>query len=226
MIDDLFDSERVTVEELRQLNLLHRESFFSRQRHEFAFSGLTSHAIKIIIIALINTLVKKALSTLDLTSKKSDIIDDITDGIISDSDTTGGPDTIGGSGITDDITDGITDDTTEGSDTTSDTQNITGGITDDTTGESDTTSGTQSITDGTIDGFDITGDITGDTTEGSGTTEGPDTTSGTQNATSGTISGTQDTTSDTQNITIDAALKRRRRENVEESCDCREFDVA
>jgi mevalonate kinase len=35
VIDDLFDSERVTVEELRQFNLLHRESFFSRQKHEF-----------------------------------------------------------------------------------------------------------------------------------------------------------------------------------------------
>jgi hypothetical protein len=189
MIDDLFDSERVTVEELRQLNLLHKESFFSRQEHEFAFSSLTSHAIKIIIIALINALIKKTLSTLDLISKKSDITDDIIDDITSDPGTTGGSDTIDGPDIIDDITGGITDDTTEGPDITSGTQSITNGITDDTT-------------------------------------EGPDTTSDTQGITGGTISGTQGTTSGTQDITTDAALKRRRREDVEESCDCRESDVA
>jgi hypothetical protein len=195
VIDDLFDSEKMTIEKLRQFNLLHKESFFSRQKHEFAFSSFISHAIKIIIITLINVLIKKTLSTLDLTSKKSDITNDIID----------------------DITDDIIDDITSDFDITNDSDiiddfDITDDIIDDITEESDITSDTQSITD--------------DTTEDSDITEDSDTTSDTQSVTSDIIFDTQNIIFDTQSIIIDAALKRRRRKNVEESCDCREFDVA
>jgi hypothetical protein len=145
MIDDLFDSKKVTIEKLRQFNLLHKESFFSRQEHELAFSNFIFHAIKIIIITLINALIKKILSTLDFISKKSDIIDEFD--ITSDSDT------IDDFDITDDIIDEIIEDsdTIEDLDTTSDTQSIT----DDTTDDFDITSDTQSITDDTTGGLDM-----------------------------------------------------------------------
>ncbi len=76
MINDLFDSKKMTIKELRQFDLLHRESFFSRQELELTFSSFIFHAIKIIIITLINALIKKILSTFDLISKKFIITSD------------------------------------------------------------------------------------------------------------------------------------------------------
>jgi hypothetical protein len=130
MIDDLFDSKKVTIEKLRQLNLLHRESFFSRQRFESAFSSLSFETFDMIIKALINALIKKTLSTFDLIPKESITTEDF--------DITGGSDTIEDPDITDDIT----GETTKGTDTTSDpdtTDDIIGGTTRETdiTGETD-----------------------------------------------------------------------------------------
>jgi hypothetical protein len=141
MIDDLFDSKKMTVEKLRQLDLLHKESFFSRQKHEFAFSNFIFRAIKIIIITLINAFVKKILSTLDFTSKKfiiiNDIMNDIIDDIIDD--------------ITDDIINDITDEIIDETDITNKID-----ITDEIIDETDITKKVD-ITDDIID--DITDDI-------------------------------------------------------------------
>ncbi len=230
VIDDLFDTEKMTTQKLRELDLLHRESFFSRRRFELAFSSLSSETSNMIITALINALITKALSTLDFISKKSIIENesvtkkniedenatddfDTTESFdtIEDFDTTDDPDAIGDSDtiedfdtiedldITDD-SDAIDDsDATDDSDTT---ENL------DITEDSDTTDDSDAIDDS-----DTTEDS--DTTiEDSDITENPD------------IIEDSDTTIEDSDTTSSAFKRRRSDSHDEESCDCRDFDVA
>jgi hypothetical protein len=134
VIDDLFDTERMTTQKLRELDLLHKESFFSRREFELAFSSFSSETSNMIITVLINALITKALSTLDLISKKF-IIDD-RDTIIEDESVT--KKNIEGESATDDS------DTIEDSDTTDDSD-TTGGP--GATGGPDITEGSDTVTD-------------------------------------------------------------------------------
>ncbi len=222
VIDDLFDTERVMTQKLRELDLLHRESFFSRREFEFAFSSLSSETSDMIITALINALITKALSTLDLISKKS-IIDD-RDTIIEDesatddSDITEDSDTIEDSDTTDDL-DAIDDfDTIEDSDITDDL---------DATDDSDTTEDSDTIeSSDTTDDSDAIDDS--DTTEDSDTTiEDSDTTIEDSDTTenSDTIEDS-DTTIEDFDTTNSASKRRRSDSHDEENCDCRDLDVA
>ncbi len=185
----------MTTQELRDFNLLHRKSFFSRQEFESAFSNFNFKTFDVIITALINTLISKILSTLDFTSKKSTID---TTNIITD-------DTIDTTSIiidnTNDTTSIITDDTTNTmSIITDDTIDTTSTITDDTT---DTTS---IITDDTIDTTSIITDdltdtmstITDDTTDTTSTI-----TDDTTDTTNTITDNTTDTTDTTSTITDD-----------------------
>ncbi len=197
VIDDLFDTERMTIQKLRELDLLHKKSFFSKQKFEFAFSNFNSETSNMIITALINALITKALSTLDLISKKF-IIDD-RDIIIEDESVT--KKNIEDENVIDDFD--ITDDSDiiDDSDAIEDLDTTTEDF--DTTESSDTT-----IEDSdAIEDFDTT-------IEDSDTTENSDT----------TIEDS-DTTDDSD--TTSSAFKRKRSDSHdEENCDCRDFDVA
>ncbi len=203
VIDDVFENEAMTIQKMRELNLWNKESFFSKQELEFAFSSFISRAIKIIIIVLINALSANILSTFQIISKKF-IIDD--QDIILESESVTNESTTDDSDITDDF------DTTDDSDITDDL---------DTTDDLDITDDFDTIDDfdiiddsNIIDDFDTTDDFNiiddTDTTEDIDTTEEIETTDEINN----------------QSVIIDTALKRRRRKEVEKSCDCREFDVA
>jgi RNA processing factor Prp31 len=50
IIDDVFENETMTIQKMRELNLLNRKSFFSRQKLELAFSSFISRAIIMIMM--------------------------------------------------------------------------------------------------------------------------------------------------------------------------------
>ncbi len=200
VIDDLFDTERMTTQKLRELDLLHRESFFSRREFEFAFSSLSSETSNMIITTLINALITKALSTLDLISKKF-IIDD-RDIIIEDESVT--RENIEDESATDDLDTTESFDTIEDSDTTDDFDVI---------GDSDI-----------IEDSDITDDS--DATDDSDTTESSDITDDSDAIGDSDIIEDSDTTIEDSDTTSSASKRRRSDSHDEENCDCRDLDVA
>ncbi len=231
VIDDLFDTERMTIQKLREFDLLHKRSFFSRREFEFAFSSFNSETSNMIITTLINVLITKALSTFDLISKKF-IIDNrdiiIEDESIEDEnatedlDTIDDFDTIEDSDITDDS------DTIEDSDITDDSDTIEdSGTTDDL---DTTTEDTDTIEDPDItDDSDITTEDSDITTEDPDTTDDPDTTTDDSDTTTDdfdTTTDDSDITTDDFDITDSASKRRRSDSHDEKNCDCRDFDVA
>ncbi len=201
MIDDLFDTKRMTIQKLRELDLLHKKSFFSRREFEFAFSNFNFETSNMIITALINALITKVLSTLDLISKKF-IIDD-RDTIIEDESVT--KESIEDENATDDFDTTENFDTIDDSDATEDfdiTENSDIIDDSDATESSDTTENSD-----TIDDFDIT--------ESSDIIEDSD-----------TIIEDSDTTIEDSDTTSSAFKRRRSDSHDEENCDCRDFDVA
>ncbi len=201
MIDDLFDTKRMTIQKLRELDLLHKKSFFSRREFEFAFSNFNFETSNMIITALINALITKVLSTLDLISKKF-IIDD-RDTIIEDESVT--KESIEDENATDDFDTTENFDTIDDSDATEDfdiTENSDIIDDSDATESSDTTENSD-----TIDDFDIT--------ESSDIIEDSD-----------TIIEDSDTTIEDSDTTSSAFKRRRSDSHDEENCDCLDFDVA
>ncbi len=78
VVDELFQSETISIEELNALNVLNERSFFSRKETTSTFSNLNAEKTSIMIQVLINALkdltkqrIAKTLSTLDSISKKS-----------------------------------------------------------------------------------------------------------------------------------------------------------
>ncbi len=260
VIDDLFDTKRMTIQKLRKLDLLHKRSFFSRRKFELAFSNFNSETSNMIITILINALITKTLSTFDFISKKFiiddrdiiiedenvtkknienenviddfDIIDeadttddfDITDDfdVIEDFDIIDDSDTIDDFDTTDDF-DAIDDsDTIESSDTIEDSDAIDDF---DTTEDFDTIEDSDIIiedSDIIIEDFDIIEDSDIIIEDSDIIIEDFDIII----EDSDTTIEDSDTIIEDSDITNSAFKRRRSDSHDEESCDCRDFDVA
>ncbi len=224
VIDDLFDTERMTIQKLRELDLLHRKSFFSRREFEFAFSNLNFETSNMIITVLINALITKALSTLDLISKKF-IIDDrdiiiedesVTRKSIEDESATDDSDIIDDFDAIDDLD--VTDDSDiiESFDIIEDF---------DTADDSDTIDDFDVTDDSdTIESFDTTEDS--DITENSDIIEDSDTTTDDSDTIDDSDATDDSDTTEDFDTTSSASKRRRSDSHDEESCDCRDSDVA
>ncbi len=220
VIDDLFDTKRMTTQKLRKLDLLHRRSFFSRRKFEFAFSSFNFETSDMITTTLINALITKVLSTLDFISKKF-IIDDrdiiiedesVTKKNIEDENAIDDSDAIENSDTIDDSDATENSDTIDDSDTTDDSDAI---------DDSDTTESSDTIEDSdiTIDDSDTTDDS--DAIDDFDTTESFDIIED-----SYIIIEDSDTTIEDSDTTSSASKRRRSDSHDEESCDCRDLDVA